>query len=64
MNLRDLISSAPVLADGAWGTELQKCGLALDQCPDAWNLQRFPPYSTTLHLLRLLFSMLSGVGNM
>src|SRR5437868_2154374 len=40
MKLRDLISSGPVLADGAWGTELQKRGLALDHCPDAWNLER------------------------
>jgi 5-methyltetrahydrofolate--homocysteine methyltransferase len=40
MNLRNLVSSGPVLADGAWGTELQRRGLALDQCPDLWNLQR------------------------
>lgn len=38
MNLHDLIAAGPVLADGAWGTELQKRGLAVGECPDAWNL--------------------------
>jgi 5-methyltetrahydrofolate--homocysteine methyltransferase len=40
MKLRDLLSSAPVLADGAWGTELQSRGLAVGDCPDHWNLLR------------------------
>ena len=40
MKLRDLLSAGPVVADGAWGTELQKRGLSLFQCPDAWNLER------------------------
>jgi 5-methyltetrahydrofolate--homocysteine methyltransferase len=40
MKLRDLVSAGPVVADGAWGTELQKRGLSLFQCPDAWNLER------------------------
>jgi methionine synthase I (cobalamin-dependent) len=28
----------PVLADGAWGTQLQALGLGAGECPDAWNL--------------------------
>jgi len=38
MNWRELVSSGPVLTDGAWGTELQKRGLGIGECPDAWNL--------------------------
>ena len=38
MNLRDLTASAPVLTDGAWGTQLQQLGLAGGDCPDHWNL--------------------------
>jgi 5-methyltetrahydrofolate--homocysteine methyltransferase len=38
MKLPDLLASAPVLADGAWGTELQGRGLAVGDCPDHWNL--------------------------
>lgn len=30
--------SAPVILDGAWGTELQALGLEPGACPDAWNL--------------------------
>lgn len=30
----------PVILDGAWGTELQARGLAIGECPDAWNLVR------------------------
>ncbi len=33
-----LLASAPVVLDGAWGTELQARGLALGECPDGWNL--------------------------
>ncbi len=33
-----LLASAPVVLDGAWGTELQARGLAPGECPDAWNL--------------------------
>jgi methionine synthase I (cobalamin-dependent) len=33
-----LLSSAPIVLDGAWGTELQARGLAPGECPDAWNL--------------------------
>lgn len=35
---QDLVSHGPVLADGAWGTELQKRGLGVGDCPDEWNL--------------------------
>lgn len=38
MNWHELVSNGPVLSDGAWGTELQKLGLGLGECPDAWNL--------------------------
>lgn len=38
MNWRDLVSNGVVLTDGAWGTELQKRGLGVGECPDAWNL--------------------------
>ncbi|RMF20185.1 MAG: hypothetical protein D6760_12175 [Deltaproteobacteria bacterium] len=33
-----LSASAPVLTDGAWGTELQRRGLGPGEMPDAWNL--------------------------
>ena len=33
-----MLSGAPVLTDGAWGTELQARGLALGEIPDFWNL--------------------------
>lgn len=29
---------APVISDGAWGTQLQTLGLGPGECPDAWNL--------------------------
>ncbi len=32
------IARGPVLADGAWGTELQGRGLRPGDCPDGWNL--------------------------
>ncbi|HYW46589.1 MAG TPA: homocysteine S-methyltransferase family protein [Bryobacteraceae bacterium] len=32
------MEAAPLLADGAWGTELQKLGLAPGGCADEWNL--------------------------
>lgn len=38
MTFAELIRDAPVLADGAWGTELQKRGLPGGACPDEWNL--------------------------
>lgn len=38
MPWNEWIRNAPVLADGAWGTELQKRGLPPGADPDAWNL--------------------------
>lgn len=32
------LANGPLLTDGAWGTELQKQGLAPGECPDPWNL--------------------------
>jgi 5-methyltetrahydrofolate--homocysteine methyltransferase len=37
--LADWLASGPLVTDGAWGTELQKRGLAAGECPDLWNLQ-------------------------
>ena len=36
--LQTLLARRPVVTDGAWGTELQKLGLAAGQHPDLWNL--------------------------
>ncbi len=36
--MEELLKQAPVLTDGAWGTELQARGLPPGSCPDAWNL--------------------------
>ena len=36
--LEKLLSSGPVVTDGAWGTQLQSRGLPVGACPDAWNL--------------------------
>jgi 5-methyltetrahydrofolate--homocysteine methyltransferase len=36
--IQELLSSGPVLTDGAWGTELQSRGLAVGEFPDLWNL--------------------------
>jgi 5-methyltetrahydrofolate--homocysteine methyltransferase len=36
--LEKLTAEGPVLTDGAWGTELQRRGLAAGEFPDAWNL--------------------------
>lgn len=38
--LEDLLAHAPVVTDGAIGTELQERGLANGECPDTWNLER------------------------
>jgi methionine synthase I (cobalamin-dependent) len=35
-----LLARAPVVTDGAWGTELQARGLSPGDCPDEWNLIR------------------------
>ena len=34
----ELLAAAPVLTDGAWGTEMQARGLQAGDCPDEWNL--------------------------
>lgn len=36
--LAELLAQAPVVTDGAWGTELQARGLPPGEIPDAWNL--------------------------
>jgi 5-methyltetrahydrofolate--homocysteine methyltransferase len=36
--LSEWLAGGPLIADGAWGTELQKHGLALGASPDSWNL--------------------------
>lgn len=36
--ITSILRSGPVLTDGAWGTELQKMGLAPGEIGDAWNL--------------------------
>lgn len=33
-----MLAPGPLLTDGAWGTQLQARGLAIGECPDAWNL--------------------------
>lgn len=37
--INKLVQEAPVVTDGAWGTQLQNRGLKPGECPDAWNLQ-------------------------
>lgn len=36
--IEGLRAEAPVITDGAWGTQLQARGLPIGGCPDAWNL--------------------------
>ncbi len=36
--IAELAARAPVITDGAWGTQLQARGLDVGACPDAWNL--------------------------
>ena len=36
--LAELINEAPVVVDGAWGTQLQARGLPSGETPDGWNL--------------------------
>jgi methionine synthase I (cobalamin-dependent) len=36
--IRQLAAAAPVVTDGAWGTQLQARGLSAGECPDVWNL--------------------------
>ncbi len=37
--IADLVAGAPVLLDGAWGTELLGRGLPRGRHPDFWNLE-------------------------
>ncbi len=39
MMLPDWLRTGPLLTDGAWGTELQKLGLAAGEPGDAWNIR-------------------------
>lgn len=36
--IRQLMAAAPVLSDGAWGTQMQARGLPVGASPDGWNL--------------------------
>lgn len=36
--IEKLVAAAPIVTDGAWGTQLQQRGLPVGTCPDAWNL--------------------------
>lgn len=36
--LEKLLAAAPVVTDGAWGTQLQARGLGVGEFPDLWNL--------------------------
>ena len=38
--MTDWLSGGVLLSDGAWGTELQRRGLAAGEVPDAWNLRK------------------------
>ena len=38
--IQKLITSGPIVTDGAWGTQLQARGLAIGDFPDAWNLSQ------------------------
>ncbi len=38
--IESLLAAAPLLTDGAWGTQIQARGLMIGGCPDEWNLLR------------------------
>ncbi len=40
LTMHEMLAKGPLLTDGAWGTQLQARGLALGDCPDAWNLTK------------------------
>ena len=40
LSIDRLLADGPVVADGAWGTQLQAAGLAPGETPDIWNLTR------------------------
>jgi len=37
-HLQKWLEGGPLITDGAWGTQMQKRGLAAGELPDAWNL--------------------------
>ncbi len=37
--IQQLVREAPVVTDGAWGTQLQQRGLEAGESPDGWNLR-------------------------
>jgi methionine synthase I (cobalamin-dependent) len=39
ITLQGLLAEAPILTDGAWGTQMQTRGLAPGEFPDVWNLR-------------------------
>lgn len=39
-DLQELLKAAPVITDGAWGTQMQLRGLPVGAPPDPWNLER------------------------
>ncbi len=38
MSIAAWLQNGPLIADGAWGTELQARGLEPGECPDIWNI--------------------------
>lgn len=36
--INELVKKAPIILDGAWGTQLQSIGLQPGECPDLWNI--------------------------
>jgi len=38
--IEELLARAPVITDGAWGTQLQARGLPIGACPDPWNIEQ------------------------
>ena len=36
--LKHILTSAPIVCDGGWGTQLHAAGLQSGECPDEWNL--------------------------
>ncbi len=38
MLIDQLVAQAPIVTDGAWGTQMQSRGLSGGACPDYWNL--------------------------
>jgi methionine synthase I (cobalamin-dependent) len=40
ITLDELLAKAPLITDGAWGTQMQARGLPAGACPDLWNLEQ------------------------